>query len=77
MAVRLTHGLIQRRHCEGERAHGGPSRAMYSVFVMFLADPSIHENVKLAIPQVKIWVPFRIDRQGSQLIFHDDSVSHH
>lgn len=38
-------------------------------FFFFLAPPSRHEAIKNALPQIKVWVPFKIDSSGSRVIF--------
>jgi hypothetical protein len=35
---------------------------------MFLAAPDTHEKIKQAIPEINVWVPFRFDYSGSQII---------
>ena len=42
-------------------------------FFMFLAPPYKHQAIKEALKNVKVWVPFKIDMTGSQVIFHHDS----
>ena len=37
-------------------------------FFMFLAAPDTHEKIKQAIPEINVWVPFRFDYSGSQII---------
>jgi D-glycero-alpha-D-manno-heptose-7-phosphate kinase len=37
-------------------------------FFMFLAPPDTHEKIKQAIPEINVWVPFRFDYSGSQII---------
>lgn len=37
-------------------------------FFMFLAAPDAHEKIKQAVPEINIWVPFRFDYSGSQII---------
>jgi D-glycero-alpha-D-manno-heptose-7-phosphate kinase len=41
-------------------------------FFYFLAPPECHSNIRHALPQIKVWVPFRLDRGGSQVIFQTD-----
>lgn len=38
-------------------------------FFFFLAPPYRHQAIKEALPQVKVWVPFKIDYSGSRVIF--------
>jgi D-glycero-alpha-D-manno-heptose-7-phosphate kinase len=42
-------------------------------FVMFLAPPYRHEAIQQALSQIKVWIPFKFDMMGSQVIFHKDS----
>jgi D-glycero-alpha-D-manno-heptose-7-phosphate kinase len=37
-------------------------------FFMFLAPPDAHEKIKLAIPEINVWVPFKFDYSGSTII---------
>lgn len=37
-------------------------------FFMFLAPPDAHEKIKLAIPEINVWVPFKFDFEGSTII---------
>jgi D-glycero-alpha-D-manno-heptose-7-phosphate kinase len=37
-------------------------------FFMFLASPEQHERIKLAIPEINVWVPFKFDFEGSTII---------
>jgi D-glycero-alpha-D-manno-heptose-7-phosphate kinase len=37
-------------------------------FFMFLAPPDGHEKIKLAIPEINVWVPFKFDFEGSTII---------
>lgn len=41
-------------------------------FIMFFAPPERHEAIKEALYQVKIWVPFKFESEGAQVIFHTD-----
>ena len=38
-------------------------------FFFFLAPPYQHEKIRQALPLIKVWVPFKIDQAGSQVIF--------
>ncbi|WP_204105255.1 MULTISPECIES: hypothetical protein [Spirulina sp. CCY15215] len=38
-------------------------------FFFFLAPPEKHEKIRQALPQIKVWPPFKIDWMGSQVIF--------
>lgn len=42
-------------------------------FFFFLAPPEKHEEIKQSLPQIKVWVPFKIDPFGSQIILCNDS----
>ena len=37
-------------------------------FFMFVAAPDTHEKIKKAIPEINVWVPFKFDYSGSQII---------
>ena len=37
-------------------------------FFMFLAPPEAHQRIKLAIPEINVWVPFKFDFEGSTII---------
>lgn len=39
-------------------------------FFFFLAPPERHDNIKEALPQIKVWVPFQTDFMGSNIVFH-------
>ena len=40
-------------------------------FFFFLAPPNKHQRIRDALRQIKVWVPFKIDNTGSQVIFHN------
>ena len=42
-------------------------------FIMFLAPPCNHQRIKDALPGVKVWVPFKMDQSGAQVIMHTDA----
>ena len=42
-------------------------------FFFFLAPPEQHEQIRQALPQIKVWVPFKIDHFGSKVIFRQVS----
>jgi D-glycero-alpha-D-manno-heptose-7-phosphate kinase len=42
-------------------------------FFMLLAPPHKHDAIKAALPNIKVWVPFKMDQDGSQVIFHNVS----
>ena len=39
-------------------------------FFFFLAPPNKHQQIREALSQIKVWVPFKIDHSGSQVIFY-------
>ena len=41
-------------------------------FFFFLAPPNKHQQIREALSQIKVWVPFKIDHSGSQVIFSND-----
>ncbi len=41
-------------------------------FIMFIAPPDRHSQIKQALGEIKVWVPFKLDRAGAQVIFHTD-----
>jgi D-glycero-alpha-D-manno-heptose-7-phosphate kinase len=40
-------------------------------FFFFLAPPNKHQQIRDALSQIKVWVPFKIDHSGSQVIFYN------
>ena len=40
-------------------------------FFFFLAPPNKHQQIRDALYQIKVWVPFKIDYTGSQVIFYN------
>ena len=40
-------------------------------FFFFLAPPNKHQRIRDALQQIKVWVPFKIDNTGSQVIFYN------
>jgi len=42
-------------------------------FFFFLAPPNQHEQIRKALPKIKVWVPFKVDHTGSQVIFFNES----
>jgi D-glycero-alpha-D-manno-heptose-7-phosphate kinase len=40
-------------------------------FFFFIAPPNKHQQIQDALSQIKVWVPFKIDNTGSQVIFHE------
>jgi D-glycero-alpha-D-manno-heptose-7-phosphate kinase len=38
-------------------------------FFFFLAPPNKHQQIREALAHIKVWVPFKIDYSGSQVIF--------
>jgi D-glycero-alpha-D-manno-heptose-7-phosphate kinase len=43
-------------------------------FIMFFAPPYRHEQIKEALSEIKVWVPFKFDKTGAQVIFHTDET---
>ena len=41
-------------------------------FFFFLAPPNKHQKIRDALPKIKVWVPFKIDYTGSQVIFYNE-----
>jgi D-glycero-alpha-D-manno-heptose-7-phosphate kinase len=42
-------------------------------FLFFLAPPEKHEQIRNSLSQIKVWVPFKIDNTGSQIIFYNEN----
>ena len=42
-------------------------------FFFFLAPPNKHQKIRDALSQIKVWVPFKIDHTGSQVIFYNEN----
>ena len=40
-------------------------------FFFFLAPPEKHEQIRNSLSKIKVWVPFKIDNTGSQVIFYN------
>lgn len=43
-------------------------------FMMFLAPPSQHQRIKEALKEIKVWVPFKMNQSGAQVVFHTDEA---
>ncbi len=41
-------------------------------FIMFFAPPYRHEHIRKALSKIRVWVPFKVDNTGAQVIFHND-----
>ena len=41
-------------------------------FFYFIAPPQTHDRIKIALPQIKVWVPFELDSGGAQIIFSSE-----
>jgi D-glycero-alpha-D-manno-heptose-7-phosphate kinase len=39
-------------------------------FFFFLAPPNRHDSIREALPQIDVWVPFRVELSGSQVILN-------
>ena len=42
-------------------------------FFFFLAPPNKHQQIREALSKIKVWVPFKIDHTGSQVIFYNEN----
>jgi D-glycero-alpha-D-manno-heptose-7-phosphate kinase len=42
-------------------------------FFFFIAPPHKHKQIREALPKIKVWVPFKIDRLGSQVVSQNGS----
>ena len=42
-------------------------------FFFFIAPPNKHQKIRDALSKIKVWVPFKIDNTGSQVIFFNES----
>jgi len=42
-------------------------------FFFFLAPPNKHQQIREALSKIKVWVPFKIDYTGSQVIFYNEN----
>ena len=42
-------------------------------FFFFLAPPEKHEQIRNSLSKIKVWVPFKIDNTGSQVIFYNEN----
>ena len=38
-------------------------------FFFFVAPPEYHIRIKKSLSKIKVWVPFKIDHSGTQIIF--------
>jgi D-glycero-alpha-D-manno-heptose-7-phosphate kinase len=45
-----------------------------SGFSFFLAPPEKHEQIRNSLSQIKVWVPFKINNTGSQVIFYNGNL---
>lgn len=41
-------------------------------FLMFFAPPERHSQIKTALNQIKVWVPFEVDNDGAKIILYHD-----
>jgi len=41
-------------------------------FLAFLAPPHLHNSIKKALSEVSVWVPFKIEKEGSKVLFFED-----
>jgi len=42
-------------------------------FIMFFAPPYQHQRIQDALRGIKVWVPFKMDQSGAQVIMHTDA----
>ena len=42
-------------------------------FFFFIAPPNKHQQIREALSKIKVWVPFKIDHTGSQVIFYNEN----
>jgi len=42
-------------------------------FFMLIAPPEAHKKIKAALPQVKVWVPYTIDHEGTKVVLYERS----
>lgn len=42
-------------------------------FFFFLAPPEKHKQIRDSLSEIKVWVPFKIDESGSQVIFYKNA----
>ena len=41
-------------------------------FFFFIAPPKLHNKIKKSLAKIKVWVPFKIDHEGTQIIFRNE-----
>ena len=41
-------------------------------FFFFLATPERHDAIKQSLAAVRVWVPFKVERRGSQVLFFNE-----
>lgn len=41
-------------------------------FMVFFAPPCRHQQIRDALRGIKVWVPFKLDKTGAQVILHND-----
>ncbi|MBF0351794.1 MAG: kinase [SAR324 cluster bacterium] len=46
-------------------------------FIFFLAPPQKHEAIKQALSSIKVWVPFKIDMEGTRVIVQNTHPIYH
>ena len=42
-------------------------------FFFFIAPPKFHNRIKKSLSKIKVWVPFKIDYEGTQIIFRNET----
>ncbi len=43
-------------------------------FFFFIAPPKLHTKIKNSLSKIKVWVPFKIDHEGTQIIFRNEEI---
>ncbi len=43
-------------------------------FLVFIAPPEKHQRIIESLPQVKVWVPFNFEDNGSQVLFYNNEI---
>jgi D-glycero-alpha-D-manno-heptose-7-phosphate kinase len=77
LADGISNGILDDQYDTAKKAGAYGGKVMGAGgggFVMFLAPPERHKHIKEALRgSIKVWVPFRMDHSGSQVIFHNSS----
>ena len=75
LANKVSNHLIDSMYKTGLRAGAFGGKLLGAGgggFIMFFAPPERHNRIKEALPQVRVWVPFKMETQGAQVVFHND-----